>query len=599
MDAAAPEAVAGMLAVMVHRGPDDAGIWQGDGVVLGMRRLSLVDLEGGHQPVRSPDGDHVLVFNGEIYNHADLRSDLAQLGWAFRTHSDSEVLLAALVQWGEAALPLLNGMFSIAWWDGKRQTLTLVRDRMGVKPLYWRNDAHGLAFASEIKALLAGSSPPPIRPQAIWDYLTLRYVPGPASIWDGIQKLQPAHLLTAGPDGGVTIRRWWDIPTQPRRLFSRRSRPSLEREFEHCFLDAVRLRLLADVPVGILLSGGLDSSAVAAAAVEVGGDRPLTFSVAFADSTATDERPYAREVASHLGLRHHEVVVEADQFISFLPALVRATDEPLADLASVPLHFVCGLAREHGCKAVLSGEGADEILAGYDFDRVVRDWQAARPGWWNRLTGRGWPDLRTMHPPPHMTNLFDSGEKGRLLRGAQVFPDTLETLAADLQRCASRDPLDQMLFLYCQSWLVEDLLMKADKMSMAASVELRTPFLDYRLVEWAGGAPRSAKVGPGADGRLTTKSILRSFAASRLPARILTRPKQGFPVPVYQWLSGRLRDWAHDLLGSGARLRSWIDGNALDELLDLGTAEVAESSDRHRLWQMLVLETWLLEWCGR
>jgi asparagine synthase (glutamine-hydrolysing) len=358
--------------------------------------------------------------------------------------------------------------------------------------------------------------------------------------------------------------------------------------FGALFTDAVKLRMIADVPVGIMLSGGIDSSAVASVAVETHGRDLKTFSVAFSGSPETDEREYAQAVADHLGSDHATIEIGEREFVDFLPDLVHYTDEPLADLACVPLYYVSHLARQ-SVTVALSGEGADETLAGYDFDR-----------WWqgrSAVPDASAHDVRADAVPPHMTNYMDSAAKRRLFREPIDFSDSMDVVRGHLARAGARHPLDQMLYLYCQDWLVEDLLMKADRMSMATSLELRTPFLDYRLVEWAARAPIAAKIGPDASGQWTTKRVLRDFARDRLPAAILTRPKRGFPVPVYGWLSTSLKPMATDMvLGSGSKLAGWFRPDALRDLVARGTAADAPAHDRHRLWHLVILEQWLRVW---
>jgi asparagine synthase (glutamine-hydrolysing) len=585
-----------------HRGPDDSGAFTDDGCGLAMRRLAILDIPGGRQPLASSDGRYVIVFNGEIYNFGYLRRDLEVDGWSFTTNSDTEVLLAAFARHGTDCLHRLNGMFAMAVWDRRDRVLTLARDRLGVKPLYYAWDGKRFLFASEIKALMvSGLVAAKINPRAVWDYLTLRYVPQPETIWTGIRKLPPGHHLTIRLEDGTgpQERRWWNIPFSAE---VRRGRDAtFLDEFSNLFDDSVRLRLISDVPVGILLSGGLDSSAVAAAAKTAGAGAVNSYSVAFDDPLAVNELPYARQVASHLGLIHHEVIIGQKEFIDFLPDFVRFTDEPLADLASVPLYHVCKLARS-GVKVVLSGEGADEILAGYTFDQVAAQWEPSRPhvGWLTRLFhgdegGYAHADQRGHWPPPVMTNSMDGPAKAAFLRGFPEMPNSLARTASDIQGCASPDGLNQILYSYCQSWLVEDLLMKADKMSMAASLELRTPFLDFRLVEWAATLPTRWKVGREG-GAFVTKRILRHYANQRLPAAIIERPKQGFPVPVYQWLSEGLRDFASDMLAPGCRLEALAHRQAIGAQVAAGTGPDATMADRHRLWQSLILELWLRAW---
>lgn len=576
-----------MGAAMRHRGPDDSGWFVDDDVALAVQRLSVIDLTTGHQPMSTPDGVHI-VFNGEIFNYRELRDELARRGETFLTSSDTEVILRQYHSRGLEGFQALNGMFAVALWDTRSRQLHLVRDRMGVKPLYYYWDGRVFAFASEIKALVElPRIEHAVEPHAVWDYLTFRYVPAARTVWRHVFKLPPAHHLTISACGGPPqVSRWWDIPASD-ALAPQRSMAALIEEFGCLFRDAINRRMVADVPVGVLLSGGLDSSAVSAVAARSHGRKLKTFSVSFADSPATDERMFARRVAEHLGSEHQEVVIGQREFVEFLPRFVYWTDEPLADLASIPLYYVTKLARQTVTVA-LSGEGADEILAGYDFDR----WLAAR-----RLAQPDPADVRKDPVPPHMTNYMDSAAKRLLFRIPEDYPDSVDVLRGHLARCGARHPLDQMLFLYCQDWLVEDLLMKADKMSMANSLEVRTPFLDYRLVEWAAQAPVAAKVGTDRQGRPQTKFVLREFARDLLPDGIVTRPKQGFPVPVYEWLAGPLKGLARDLIASSdSRLRTWFDAGELGELLRTGVADEATAPDRHRLWHLMILELWLRAW---
>jgi asparagine synthase (glutamine-hydrolysing) len=606
-----------MCETIHHRGPDDQGLYVDRLVGLGIQRLSIVDLEGGHQPMASENGEVQVVFNGEIYNHVALRAELRRHGVAFRTVSDTEVILRLYEREGLRAFERMNGMFGVAIWDRRDATLHLVRDRLGVKPLYYAWTGRSLVFGSEIKAILAsGHVEQTINPRAIWDYLTFRYVPAPETIWAGIRKLPPGHRLsvragTLQPE----IARWWGLamrtagPATPDAEY--------EYEFAELFDDAVRLRMLADVPVGITLSGGLDSSAVAAAA-RAGGCNLKTFCVAFADSPETDELSRARQVANHLGADQQEIVIGRREFMDFLPDLVWYTDEPLADLASVPLYYVSKLARKN-VKVVLSGEGSDEVFGGYTFDRWARYWDEAaqarsRARWASgrigALAARVVPtvarerelaaavcDQRQLAEPLTMTNYWSSADKTAMLRGNAAWPDSLDSVRAQLAHLGDQHPLNQALYVYCQDWLVEDLLMKADRMSMANSLELRTPFLDYRLVEWAGRLPTHLKVGPAANGVYRTKEVLRRYAAKRLPEAVITRPKQGFPVPVYDWLSGVLESWAREtLMAPGAQVRAWLTDEAMERVVAEGTAPGSGMMARHRLWNLLILEIWMRRW---
>ncbi len=607
-----------MCDTLVHRGPDDDGYFVDDCVGLGMRRLSIIDLSTGHQPIANEDGTKHIIFNGEIYNYRDLRPRLAQQGHRLSTQSDTETILHQYEEEGAEAVHRLNGMFALAIWDSRSRTLFLARDRMGVKPLYYYWDGRHFLFASEIKALLtSGYVARTLNRQALWDYFTFRYVPQPETIWANVFKLPPAHTLTLSADRPEPqIRRYWDIPYRDDTPI--RDAAEYLREFEQLFLDAVRLRLIADVPVGILLSGGIDSSAVAAAIAQVHNARLNSFSVAFRDSPATNELQYARQVAAHVGTDHHEILIGADEFCDFLPRLVHHTDEPLADLATVPLYYVSHLAREK-VKVVLSGEGSDEILAGYQFDETVKRWDrlakfqvlpaparrivelgasALGGRWAERVRDANVPlDQRLTQIPFSMTDCATSQEKALLLRGADHFGESTDLPMEEAKRAQTRDPLNQALYVYCQSWLVEDLLMKADRMTMANSIELRVPFLDYRLVEWAARSPRWVKVGKNANGRYETKAVLRQFARTRLPAEIVERPKQGFPVPVYDWLAGRLKPFASDLLSSNeSRVYALLNREPVLRQLARGTQPEGDIADKHRLWNLLILELWLREW---
>jgi asparagine synthase (glutamine-hydrolysing) len=578
------ELVERMGGAIRHRGPDDRGSYVDEDVALGLQRLSVIDLAGGHQPMATEDAAIHIVFNGEIYNYREVREALQREGESFQTQSDTEVILRQYRRHGLAGCSALNGMFAVAIWDRRTNVLHLVRDRLGVKPLYYFWNGRTFAFGSEIKAILQlPIVERRIEPRAIWDYLTFRYVPAPQTMWNGIFKLPPGHRLSIAAHGEPRVERWWDIPrsTEPDA-----TTPSeTTRAFGDLFTDAVKLRMIADVPVGIMLSGGIDSSAVASVAVESHGANLKTFSVAFENSPATDEREYARAVAAHLGTDHAEIEIGCSQFVDFLPQLVRFTDEPLADLASVPLYYVSHLARQ-SVTVALSGEGADEILAGYDFDR-----------WWAARHASGGGDLRRDPVPPHMTNYMDSAAKRALFKTEVRYPDSLDVVRAHLDRAGAQHPLNQILYAYCQDWLVEDLLMKADRMSMATSLELRTPFLDYRLVEWAARAPIAAKIGPDRDGQPTTKNVLRDFARARLPEQIITRPKRGFPVPVYDWLASSLKRYAEDLvLGHDARLPEWFHREMLAAMVTQGVSATAPAHDRHRLWNLIVLEHWFRVW---
>jgi asparagine synthase (glutamine-hydrolysing) len=568
---------------IVHRGPDDHGVWHEGRNAFAVRRLSIIDLAGGHQPMVAPTGA-VLAFNGEIYNYRALRDELAD-EWRFTTQSDTEVVLALVTRRGIEAIDALEGMFAFAYLDDSRKRLHLVRDRLGKKPLYYTEPTGPLYFASELKAILAGlPTRPALDQQALDDYLTLRYIPVPETPWQGLRKLAAGERLAIDlENGNQSLVKWWELRVRS----SDRDAPDAPAEFERLFLAAVEKRLVAaDVPVGVLLSGGLDSSAVSAAAVELGHQEFHTFSVAFAEGGEYSELPFAREMASHIGSRHHEVTIDRAAFMRALPDLVWQTDEPLADLTAIPLHAVSRLAREH-VKVVLSGEGSDELLAGYDLEVLAARERSHRV---RRFAARA-----VRRRPPHMTWVFDDAAKAALWRpGFDGLRPTEELLRSWYAAGDSPYLVDRVQDVYCRSWLPEDLLMKADKATMAASLELRTPFLDHLFVEWASKLPLEWKVGSSAVG-WRSKRILREFAAARLPAAIIDRPKQGFPVPAYRWLADGLASTLDArLLGNTSRVLQLMQPGPIREVLNLATRGNEQAA--HRVWSLVVLDYWLERW---
>lgn len=603
---------------IVHRGPDDDGAWAEDGFGFGMRRLSIIDLEGGKQPIWDESAGRGIVFNGEVFNYRELRADLNARGVSgWTTESDTEVVLRSLIEKAETGIHDWNGMFAVATWDKKSKSLLLIRDRMGVKPLYYYWDGNTLLFASEIKALLAsGLIERRVNKQALWDYLTFRYVPGPESVWENIRKLPPGHLLRFRAGGFPQVEKYWECDVVGYD-FEIRPEKEIDAEFAELFLDAVELRLVAsDVPVGVFLSGGLDSSAIAAAAVELGHRNFHTFSVGFEDGGYYSELDYARQVADHVGARYHEVVLDQRQFLDLLPEVVFATDEPMADLSAVSVLALSRLARRD-VKVVLSGEGSDEIFAGYDFDRAERDWNRVRllqsfpqaalkvgaaftrfgPGVLHRraekvanLPLKDWNSIEL----PHITGNFSQAEKEQLWPG-ETLRDSERIVAGQYELAASKDPLQQMLAVYQKDWLVEDLLMKADKSTMAASLEARTPFLDYRLVEWANRQPNAVKVKRKGLNQYETKSVLRRFCSRRLPKTIIDRPKRGFPDPANIWLENGLEPWARDtLFNTQSKLGAILEKNVMNAVLN--EARKGKEGAANRVWALIVLELWLQAW---
>ena len=594
---------------LAHRGPDEVGLHVDRHAALAHRRLSIVDLKSGQQPLANETGDIWVVFNGEIYNHQDLRGSLEGNGHSYRTRSDTETIVHAYERWGDACVDHFRGMFAFAIWDAPKRRLLLARDRLGIKPLYWTRRHDTLLFASEIKAILASDLVEPVaNERALPELLATRSVSGPETMFRGIYKLLPGHLLVFD-DSGLTIRQYWDVPTQePRRA---RSRQVVE-EFRSHLEESIRLRLMSDVPLGVFLSGGLDSSAIAALMAGM-LDRPLqTFSVAFKDR-AFSELEYAHLVARAIKAESHDVVIDDRDFFRAFPRLLWHEDEPIAHQSSVPLYFVSALARRH-VTVVLTGEGSDELLAGYGrYPRIQWNWRvgtiyervvpravrrfvaerivASAPGTVGRYSRRSF--LAMGRTPEAM--FFDNfaavrlDEQQRLLassRRAAVTPAAFSESAGYFYRTEGAGTLlSRVLYADIKTYLVE-LLMKQDQMSMAASVESRVPFLDHKLVEFAARLPDEWKLSGW-----TTKRVLREAMRDRLPRVILTRRKLGFPVPFARWMRGGWNDVARDvLLDRRSRERGVLDPAAVDRLLREHLGGRRDCGDQ--IWSLLNLELW-------
>lgn len=595
-----------MNKAMWHRGPDDGGAFSKNGFAFGMRRLSIIDLETGSQPMFLEDGTGI-IYNGETYNYRELREQLENEGVDFETHSDTEVVLRAFREWGPSCFEKLNGMFAFCIFHPQAEKVYIVRDRLGIKPLYFSIEEGRICLSSEMKSLRLGMKRcPEIDRTGLAYYMGFRYIPGPHSIWENVSKLDPGHWASIDLKSlKFDLKSFWKLkfdsePCEPSRDYV--------HEFKDLFLGSVEKRLVAsDVPVGILLSGGLDSSAVCAAAKELGHKDYHSFSVGFEEGGDFNEQSFAREVAKHVHSKHHEVKLGKDEFLNLLPEVIKMSDEPLADLASIPLMLVCKLAQQH-VKVVLSGEGSDEVLGGYDMEVVAKklDLLGRVPGKLISVLSRiplssfekfkvlasGGVSCYLKNQRSYMTKFWSNEE---LLHSGLKLPTmTSEDLIASwYDKCESTQPLDQLQQTYCQSWLVDDLLMKADKMSMLNSLELRVPFLDHELVEWAERLPVIWKVGSSQSG-YSSKRILREYAASRLPAGILNRKKLGFPVPAYHWLSDSLYSWAEEiLLSSTNKLSNHMETSFFRNVLKHSRQGGIEAS--HKVWVAIVLELWLRE----
>jgi asparagine synthase (glutamine-hydrolysing) len=594
-----------MRDVIAHRGPDGAGLWSERNVGLAHRRLAIIDTAGGHQPMTNEDGRLWITFNGEIYNHAELRADLLARGHVYKTRSDTETILHLYEELGERAVDLLHGMFAFAIWDRRRRTLLLARDRLGIKPLYLARTDRELLFASEIKAIFAsGVVSPSCRRDVLPEFLATRYLAGDQTFFDGVTRLPPGHTATWSAERGFETRRYWQVPATPETTTSvtfaeatSRVRAGLER--------AVQSHLMSDVPLGVFLSGGLDSSALAAIAARRHGGRLQTFAVGFAEKEG-NELPYARLVADAIGAEHREVVVTPQQFFAQLPSLIWHEDEPIAFPSSVPLYFVSDLAKQH-VKVVLTGEGSDELFLGYNRYRVTN---------WNMRGARAYAHLvpgalrraarrRVLASPPRFRRYasrsflaLDPDPRSLFCENFSVFPGRLRDrilpdgsardphrLALEAFDAAGGSALDAMSRADLQTYLHE-LLMKQDQMSMAASIESRVPFLDDQLVAEVLALPAAFKVRGW-----TTKAVLREAVRDILPAPILTRRKMGFPTPIGRWLAGEFSHVVDEfVLGSRTQARGLFDAAAVGEIAREHRAGAGHHGDR--LWLLINLEIW-------
>ena len=607
LDAAERSAVLERMCRQIrHRGPDDQGTLVADGVALGMRRLSIIDLAGGHQPISNEDGTVTIVFNGEIYNYHELQRELAARGHRFQTHSDTETIVHAYEEYGAACVERLRGMFAFAIWDARARQLFLARDRVGKKPLYYARTPRGtLVFGSELKALLAHPEVTrEINPEALDAYLTFGYVPDPLCILRGVRKLPPGHSLTYSADGRLALTQYWDFPLEADAP-ARRADDYLE-ELRALLDEAVRIRLIADVPLGAFLSGGVDSSTVVGLMARH-SDRPVkTFSIGFHEDSY-DELKYARVAARHFQTEHHEFVVTPD-IVRLVDELAWHFDEPFADPSALPTYMVSKLAREHVTVA-LSGDGGDELFAGYTrylverrrarfarVPRLVRE-RVMRPlsqhlphGAWGRNYLHN-VSLDAVDRFLDSVSVFTRLTKRSLYTPAFRAQLTDEGLAtARFRFLASRvrtgEPLDVLLYLDSKTYLPGDILTKVDRMSMAVSLEARAPLLDHKLIEFVARIPAALKL-HGTE----TKHILKRAVADFVPPEILHRAKQGFGVPIQRWINEQLREQIRDTLTDArARSRGYVEPRYVAQLLD--EHERGRRDHATPLWALFMLELW-------
>ncbi len=547
-----------MAAALAHRGPDGQGVWIHGPLGLAHRRLAIIDLAGGRQPMVSPHTGATLTFNGEIYNFRDLRTELIGKGVRFDEQSDTEVVLRAYDYWGEDAVHRLHGMFAFAIWDPRRRALFAARDRLGIKPFYYYWNSDTLVFASELKALAArGDVPLAIDEAAFESYLQLQYIAAPSSIFKNVRPLPPGHVLTIDSGGVLREERYWRAKPAPRG-----SKKDDVEECRYRLAAAVKSHLVADVPVGAFLSGGIDSSLIVAHMAALGPVK--TFSIGFEGGDRFDERPAARQVARHLGTCHHERLVTDEDAVAGVSSMVARMDEPLADFAALPTWLVAQSAARD-VKVVLTGEGADELFGGYPRYRKEL-WLAP---------------LASLGRPYQATHLFSESEIAGLLgRAPQSRPPGYD--AQD-----DFDRLNRLLVRDLEGWLADDLLVKIDRMTMLCSLEARVPYLDHTFVEFALGIPGRRKMGWL---RGTLKKLLRESAIGLLPEEILNRPKHGFTPPLDAWFRGRLGAFAREvLLDASSPLAARIGPQTVHALL---REQTRGRRNGHKIWALLVYDLW-------
>ena len=605
------DVLAGMNRRIVHRGPDDEGFFVEENVGLAMRRLSIIDVKTGHQPLANENHDVWIVFNGEIYNHAELRADLEAKGHRYRSRSDTETIVHLYEEYGRDCVKYLRGMFAFAIWDRRKRVLFAARDRFGIKPFYYRWDGKALLFGSEIKTILAYPGvTAEFNRSTLAEYLAFGYITGPETMFAGIRKLMPGHTMQLSEGGEPKIERYWDLTTEVDR--EARPREYYVKTYRDLLESAVKSHLMSDVPLGMFLSGGLDSSAVAALATKIRGDQIKTFAVGYGEEAFSELR-YAREVAAHIQSDHHEVRLTREEFFENLPRLIWHEDEPIVWPSSVSLYAVARLARQH-VTVVLTGEGSDETLGGYTRyawtllnARMDRTYRA--------LTTQGMRQLvrKAVHASPLSAALHRKLEHTFLVRDGNSWPsfyyDNFFSAFAAIEQAKLLTPtalaeagdayagsmaawdrshgdlLHRLLYADINSYLIE-LLMKQDQMSMAASVESRVPFLDHELVEFTASIPAKYSI-QGMAG----KFILKQAVEDLLPRSIVYREKMGFPTPWEYWLAGsQLDDLERMLLEPRTSERGLFRAETVEQLFAEHRNKVRDHGNR--IWRLINLEVW-------
>jgi asparagine synthase (glutamine-hydrolysing) len=595
-----------MCGTITHRGPDDEGIFVKDGAGLGMRRLSIIDLSGGHQPIFNEDRTAWIVFNGEIYNFQELRADLERRGHRFATHTDTEAIIHLYEEYGSNCVDHLRGMFGFAIYDESRRKLLLARDRLGIKPVHYAQAGGRLLFGSEIKSILAAAPElAEINYEAVLQYLYYGYVPDPLTAFQRIHKLPPGHVLEF-ERGEVKIRRYWDLPAygthQPQ------DEEECLRELEGRLAEAVKIRLIADVPLGALLSGGTDSSTVVALMARASSGPVKTFSIGFKQADF-NEAEYARMVAQRFGTEHHELILEPD-VVHTVEYLTSTLEEPFGDSSMLPTYYVSKMAREHVTVA-LSGDGGDELFAGYDRYRIHSERQVFErlPGWARQFyRDRVYPLVPRKMMGRKLSYNVSLPWKERYVdqlsfvpayeREMPLLADDFRELLARIEdpqnvlrhyfeAAPTKDPVGQMLYVDTKTYMEADILTKVDRMSMLTSLEVRVPIIDHKFLEWVTGLPTAWKL------RGTTqKYILRKLAERvGVPREVLYRQKQGFALPLKHWLRNELKDMVVSvLLDSRSLQRGYFDARGIRQLVDEHVSGRRVHSGR--IWRLLMLELW-------
>ncbi len=596
-----------MCEQIVYRGPDDEGIYVADGAGLGMRRLSIIDLSGGHQPVFNEDRSSWIVFNGEIYNFPDLRPDLEARGHHFRTHCDTEVIIHQYEEMGADCVKTLRGMFALAIYDKTKRKLTLARDRLGKKPLHYALHKGNLYFASEIKSILAVAPElAEVNSQGLLEYLYYGYVPDPITAFTGIQKLPPGHLLEF-EDGKIRIRQYWDIPQY--NTHSPKNEEECLEELEQRLFEATKIRLISDVPLGAFLSGGTDSSTVVALMARASSTPVKTFSIGFKKDDF-NEAQYARIVAEKFGTDHHELILEPD-VVKTVEHLTSSLEEPFGDSSMLPTYYVCQMARQHVTVA-LSGDGGDEMFAGYDRYRIHEGRRVFEhiPGWARRFfRDQVFPRLpNSMQGRKFSYNVSLPWQERYIdhMGFIPAFERDMPLLSPDFRAILDRsddpgnvlrryfaqapakkdDPIDQILYVDSKTYMVGDILTKVDRMSMLNSLEVRVPILDHVFVEWVAGLSPEWKLRGNQQ-----KYILRKLAERLgVPREVLYRQKQGFSLPLVHWMRNELKDMMMILLEPRTLNRGYFDPNGVRKLMD--DHLVRGKTMTGRLWRLLMFELW-------